>query len=201
MSSCSLNITLNSWVSEQACLPLSSPVRACVCSVGSKGLLASFVRSLLYMSYSAGFLWRSFFDFLRKDFSSSSLFFVIIRSIINSLHCLFHGVADYRIMFLFRLQHPLYQFLTPPLPIGKIVNKCPDLMQGCFRKHRKHFFDMVYFANCCIHKNIIAQAMSKISQKMKSRLHPCHFWQVTGIKRCGSIRRKAIGDDILKLAA
>jgi hypothetical protein len=34
-------------------------------------------------------------------------------------------------------------------------------MQGCFRKHREHFFNMVYFVNCSVHKNIIAQIRRK----------------------------------------
>lgn len=141
MSSCSLNTTLNSWVSEQAYLPLSSPVRACVCSVGSKGLLAR-----------------------RRKVLSGSIFHII--SAHNGLNKFIRSSASYRLRALFRFQYPLNQFLTPPFPIGKIVNKCPEFVQGCFRKHRKHFFDMVYFANCCIHKNIIAQGMSKTSQKL-----------------------------------
>jgi len=77
----------------------------------------------------------------------ASLFIGIIRSIINSLHRLFYGVA----MFLFCLQHSFYQFLASPFSVGKIVYKCPEFMQGCFRKDGEHFFNLVYFVNCSIH--------------------------------------------------
>ena len=156
MSSCSLNITLNSWVSEQACLPLSSPVRACVCSVGSKGLLASLTYNSAYAFLRFGFFFRSLLARRRKVLSGS-IFHII--SAHNGLNKFIRSGASYRLRVLFRFQYPRNQFLASALPVGKISCKIPHLMHNRWRKLGKKVFNMFYFLNCSAHENIIAQVM------------------------------------------
>lgn len=155
MSSYSLNTTLNSYVNEHAYLPLSSPVRACVCSAGSRGLSASLLSSSVYGPLSCGFFFAIFLAFFRYVGEYSSLCFIK-----NSLYSILYRLkADRR--FFFGLQHLLNQFFAPALSIGKIGSKVSDLSSSRFRKLGKDIFYMFYFVNCSVHRCIIAQVRRK----------------------------------------
>src|SRR5208283_5702772 len=137
MSSYILNIILKSCVREQAYLPCNSPIRGCVCSAGSNGSLESLSRRSSKVSFKVGFFWRSFFDFLRKGFSSSSLFIVVVRGVKDRLNSFLSGIADYRVMFLFGFQYATYESFTSFFPIGQIISKCPQFMQSRLGQYRK----------------------------------------------------------------
>src|SRR5208337_333824 len=157
MSSYNLKMILKSCVREQAYLPCNSPVRGCVCSVGSNGLLESLFRRSSNVSFSVGFFWSSFFDFLRKGFSSSSLFIVVVRRVKDRVNSFLGGITDYRVTFLLGFQYTTYESLTSFFPIGQIIRKCPQFMQSRLGEYRKHFFNTVYFVNCGIHSFSIPQ--------------------------------------------
>jgi len=147
MSSCTINIILNSYVREQAYLPFRSPARGCVCKDGSKGFIdESFIRRLLYVSLSEGVFFKSFLTRLRNEFSSSSLIILVfIRGIEGCLHRFFGRIAYYRIMFSLCLENSFYKRLASALPVNEIVHKILYLLLNRLRKHWKHFFDVF----CC----------------------------------------------------
>jgi len=151
VSSYSLNITLSSYVSEQAYLPFSCPVSGWVCKVGSKGLADSLTYNSPYAFLRSGFFLRSFFARLRKVLSG--LTFIVVGCIKNSLHEFFRGFAFYNIRILFGFQHPFYQCLMSALPVEKVCREIPHLLAGCFRKQVKHFVNFRYFH--CLHDTMI----------------------------------------------
>jgi len=151
VSAYSLNITLSSYVSEQAYLPFSCPVSGWVCKVGSKGLAESLTYNSSYAFLRSGFFLRSFFARLRKVLSG--LTFIIVGCIYYSLYKFFRGFTFHDIRILFRLKHPFYQCLMSALPVEKVCREIPYLLAGCFRKHVKHFVNFRYFH--CFHDTMI----------------------------------------------
>ncbi len=154
MSSYKFKMILKSYVSEQAYLPFKPPLSACVCRLGSKGLMESFLSSSSYVCWSKGFFLSSFLACLRKPFSSSSL--IGFRFIKNRLHCLFSRITNYGVMFFFSLQHSLFKSFSPALSVKQICSEIPDFSKGIFREPDKYFLDIINLCNCYIHDNIIA---------------------------------------------
>lgn len=172
MSSYNLKTTLSSYVREQAYLPFRSPMSGWVCRVGSKGLFESLVKKVSYIFFNEGFLGRSFFDFLRKGFSSSSLI-IVIRRIVNGLHCFFNRIADYRIRIFFSFSYPLNKRLASSFPVGKIECKISYLVKGWFGEVKKNFLDLFNFLNGRFHDLIIANIEIQNKGKIYSSLQKC----------------------------
>lgn len=164
MSSYNLKMTLNSWMSEQAYLPFMSPVRACVCSVGSKGSEASLTYKSVYAFLRLGFFYSSFFARLRKVLSGSS--FQVIGAF-NSLNEFFRRAAPYGIRILFGLQHPFNEGLAPALPVCKISGKISDFVYSRCGKFGKDVFDTLYLINRSLY-HITSQFRSGVLRLKKS---------------------------------
>lgn len=154
MSSYSLNTILKSCVSEQAYLPLRSPVRAWVCKVESKGFWENLTNQSAYTFLRFGFLLRSLFARLRKTLSGSIL---LIINIHNGLNKFLRRGADYGIRVLFGFQYSFYQFFSPAISVNEVSRKIFKFMELSFRKHREHFLDIFDFVCSGIHRAIISQ--------------------------------------------
>ena len=95
---------------------------------------------------------NSFFERLRKAFSSSSLI-VIIRGIEDSLHRLFNRITDYRVMFLFGFQHTFHKGLMFLFSFDKIPHEIPNFFQTLIGEIKKHFANFRDFH--CLHDKMI----------------------------------------------
>jgi hypothetical protein len=129
-----------------------TPVSACVCSEGSKGLEVSLAYSCIYASLRLGFLLRSFFALLRKTLSG---FIVTVDfSLLDCLHKLFKRLAFYCIRLLLRLQNAGNQFLVPAFSVGMGGGKIPHFMQSRLGKPGENILDEFYLVNYGFHEKI-----------------------------------------------
>ena len=145
MLSCSLNIILKSFVSEQAYLPLSLPDNGCVCKRGSCTSSASLSRVISYSGSNCGSFCKSFPAFLRKEGAKSNS-----RFIPDCFHGFFDSFKAYRRLCLC-FKHPFNKSFAAALPVGKIINKSSCFTQSIPGKRWKNFLDVFHFINRRFH--------------------------------------------------
>jgi len=148
MSSYSLNTILNSYVNEQAYLPLCRPDKECVLSEGAKGSFCSKDSTLDNLSSISEEFFTSLCVLLMKCFSKTS-FGKLFVPVSNGVHCVFYRVKSNGVGFLLNFKNTLFKGFPFFLFFKEITYKVHDFLKSLFRKFEEHFINIGYFQ--CFH--------------------------------------------------